>query len=161
MRTTAIALAAGGLVRRSGPGPGCPATRPPPRPPDRGDRAAPAAPLPDWRALDPDNTLVIDTTKGRVIVELRPDLAPLAVARIKTLTRKGYYDAALFYRVLPFMAQTGDKGSRTFKSDLPNLKAEFTFTRNAAMPFYVVGRLPGGRGRLHRLDAGAGADRRP
>ncbi|MGZ8362583.1 MAG: peptidylprolyl isomerase [Caulobacteraceae bacterium] len=103
--------------------------------------AAPAAA--DWRPLDPDNTLVIDSTKGRIVVEMRPDVAPLAVARVKTLTRKGYYDAALFYRVLPFMAQGGDKGTKQYKSDLPNIKAVFTFTKTPAMPYTVVGDVPG------------------
>ena len=92
------------------------------------DPAATAATVPDWRSLDPQNTLVIDTTKGRVIVEMAPRIAPLAVARIKALTRRGYYDGSIFYRVLKgYMAQTGDKGARTFKSDLPDLKAEFSF----------------------------------
>ncbi len=114
--------------------------------------AAPSAPVPaastpaDWRPLDPDNTLVIDTTKGRVIVEMRPEIAPLAVARIKTLARRGYYDGALFYRVLKdYMAQGGDKGARTFRSDLPNLKAEFTFTAGPDSHFVSVGDIPDGQ----------------
>ncbi len=106
------------------------------------------APVPvaaPWRGLDSDNTLVVETTKGRVVVEMRPDIAPLAVARIKTLTRRGYYDGSLFYRVLKdYMAQTGDKGARTFRSDLPNLKAEFTFHRTTDTPFVSVGDIPGG-----------------
>jgi peptidylprolyl isomerase len=59
---------------------------------------------------DPDNLLYIDLAKGRVVVEMRPDLAPQHVARIKELVRKGYYDGDAFYRVIPhFMAQTGSK----------------------------------------------------
>ncbi len=108
--------------------------------------ATPPAPAASpWRALDPDNTLVIETTKGRIVVELRPEIAPLAVARIRTLTRRGYYDGALFYRVIKdYMAQTGDKGAHTFRSDLPNLKAEFTFRPAPEIPFVSVGDIPGG-----------------
>ena len=57
----------------------------------------------------PEDTLIIETTKGRVTVEMRPDLAPDHVARIKELARKGFYDGVLFHRVIEgFMAQTGD-----------------------------------------------------
>ena len=107
--------------------------------------SAPPAPATDWRAVDPASALLIETTKGRIVVELAPAIAPLAVARIKTLTRRGYYDGALFYRVIKdYMAQTGDKGARTFRSDLPNLKAEFTFRRTAATPYVSVGGVAGG-----------------
>jgi cyclophilin family peptidyl-prolyl cis-trans isomerase len=76
---------------------------------------------------DPENTLVLETTKGRVLIELRPDLAPLHVERIKTLARQGFYDGVPFHRVIAgFMAQTGDPtGTGTGGSDLPDLKAEF------------------------------------
>ena len=79
---------------------------------------------------DPENTLVIETTKGRVVIELRPDLAPGHVERIKTLARQGFYDGIVFHRVIPgFMAQTGDPtGTGTGGSDLPNIPAEFTPT---------------------------------
>jgi peptidylprolyl isomerase len=98
----------------------------------------------DWRTLDPQNVLLVETTKGRLIVELRPDIAPLAVARIKTLARRGYYNGSLFYRVLKdFVAQTGDKGERQFTSELPNLKAEFTFSAKPA-DYAFVGSFPGG-----------------
>ncbi|CAA2138789.1 Peptidyl-prolyl cis-trans isomerase A [Hyphomicrobium sp. ghe19] len=76
---------------------------------------------------DPENTLVIETTKGPVTIELRPDLAPQHVERIKTLARNGFYDGIVFHRVIPgFMAQTGcPQGRGTGSSDLPNLPAEF------------------------------------
>ncbi len=76
---------------------------------------------------DPENTLVLETTKGRVVIELRPDLAPNHVERIKTLARQGFYDGVPFHRVIEgFMAQTGDPtGTGTGGSDLPDLKAEF------------------------------------
>ncbi|MDP1909838.1 MAG: peptidylprolyl isomerase [Hyphomicrobium sp.] len=78
-------------------------------------------------AADPENTLVIETTKGRVVIELRPDLAPKHVERIKQLAREGFYDGIPFHRVIEgFMAQTGcPKGTGTGGSKLPNLKAEF------------------------------------
>jgi cyclophilin family peptidyl-prolyl cis-trans isomerase len=69
----------------------------------------------------------LETTKGRVVIELRPDLAPGHVERIKTLARKGFYDGIAFHRVIEgFMAQTGcPNGTGTGGSDLPDLKAEF------------------------------------
>jgi len=76
---------------------------------------------------DPENTLIIETTKGRVVIALRPDLAPKHVERIKTLAREGFYDGIVFHRVIDgFMAQTGcPKGTGTGGSEYPNLPAEF------------------------------------
>jgi cyclophilin family peptidyl-prolyl cis-trans isomerase len=76
---------------------------------------------------DPENTLIIETTKGRVVIALRPDLAPGHVERIKKLAREGFYDGVPFHRVIEgFMAQTGcPHGTGTGGSDYPNLKAEF------------------------------------
>jgi cyclophilin family peptidyl-prolyl cis-trans isomerase len=76
---------------------------------------------------DPENTLIIETTKGRVVIELLPDLAPQHVERIKKLAREGFYDGVPFHRVIEgFMAQTGcPNGTGTGGSDYPNLKAEF------------------------------------
>ena len=81
-------------------------------------------------SLDPENTIVMETTKGRVVIKLRPDLAPGHVERIKLLAREGFYDGIVFHRVIDgFMAQTGDPtGTGTGKSDLPNLPAEFSQT---------------------------------
>jgi cyclophilin family peptidyl-prolyl cis-trans isomerase len=81
-------------------------------------------------ARDLDNTLIIELASGKVTVELRPDLAPAHVARIKELAREGFYDGIVFHRVIPgFMAQTGDPtGTGMGGSDKPNLKAEFTRT---------------------------------
>jgi peptidylprolyl isomerase len=77
-------------------------------------------------AADLENTLYLDVPKGRVVIELRPDLAPGTVARIKELTRKGFYDGIVFHRVIDgFMAQTGDpRGDGTGGSG-QKLKAEF------------------------------------
>ena len=77
---------------------------------------------------DPENTLIIETTKGKVVIAMRPDLAPGHVAHIKKLVREGFYDGIVFHRVIEgFMAQTGcPKGTGTGGSSYPNLKAEFS-----------------------------------
>src|ERR1700755_537154 len=79
-------------------------------------------------ARDPENTLIMDLKSGPVVIELKPDVAPNHVARIKELARQGFYDGIVFHRVIPgFMAQTGDPtGTGTGSSDLPDLKAEFS-----------------------------------
>ncbi|HXW28620.1 MAG TPA: peptidylprolyl isomerase [Xanthobacteraceae bacterium] len=91
-----------------------------------------AAPLPS--GVDPQNAILLDTGSGRVVIRLRPDLAPKHVERIKILTREKFYDNAPFHRVIAgFMAQTGDPtGTGTGKSKYPDLPAEFSnvpFTR--------------------------------
>src|SRR6188508_3615302 len=76
---------------------------------------------------EPENTLIIETTKGPVTVELRPDLAPNHVARIKELTRQGFYDGLVFHRVIDgFMAQTGDPTGSGMGGSGQKLKAEFS-----------------------------------
>ncbi|QLC26735.1 peptidylprolyl isomerase [Parasphingopyxis algicola] len=80
-------------------------------------------------AADPENTLLLDlSTGGRVTIRLRPDAAPNHVARIKTLTRQGFYNGIIFHRVIDgFMAQTGDPtGTGQGGSQLPDIGAEFT-----------------------------------
>jgi len=79
-------------------------------------------------ALDPENTLYMDLKDGRVVIRLRPDLAPKHVARVKELTRQGFYNGTPFHRVIDgFMAQGGDPtGTGTGGSKLPDLPAEFT-----------------------------------
>ena len=85
--------------------------------------------------LDPQNTVLLDTKYGRVVIKLRNDIAPLHAARIKQLARDGFYNNVPFHRVIAgFMAQTGDGqfGNGTGGSKYPNLKAEFSsvpFTR--------------------------------
>jgi peptidylprolyl isomerase len=76
--------------------------------------------------VDPQNAIVIDTTKGQVIIKLRPDLAPQHAERLKQLARDGYYDNVPFHRVIDgFMAQTGcPQGTGTGGSG-KKLKAEF------------------------------------
>ena len=75
---------------------------------------------------DPENTLLIETSKGMVIVELKPDLAPAHVSRIKELAREGFYDGIVFHRVIDgFMAQTGDPTGTGMGGSGTNLDAEF------------------------------------
>ncbi|MDP3546785.1 MAG: peptidylprolyl isomerase [Phreatobacter sp.] len=78
-------------------------------------------------ALDAENTLILETTKGRVVIAMRPDLAPGHVDHIKKLVREGFYDGIVFHRVIDgFMAQTGcPQGTGTGGSKYPDLKAEF------------------------------------
>ena len=146
-----LAVVAAALLAAADPAPASPppAAAPPPAAPAAATPPAAAAdaapPAEAWKPADPANTLVIDTTKGRVIVELHPEVAPNAVARIKTLAKRGYYDNSLFYRVLKgFVAQGGDKGNKQYTSELPNLKGEFTFHKTAAMPYGAIGSTPGG-----------------
>jgi peptidylprolyl isomerase len=77
---------------------------------------------------DPENTIYMDLPHGRVVIELRPDIAPGHVSRIKELAREGFYDGVPFHRVIEgFMAQGGDPtGTGTGGSPKPNLKAEFS-----------------------------------
>ena len=77
---------------------------------------------------DPENTIILETSKGQVVIELRPDLAPNHAARMKELAREGFYDGIVFHRVIDgFMAQVGcPKGNGTGGSDKPDLKAEFS-----------------------------------
>jgi peptidylprolyl isomerase len=99
----------------------------------------------EWRTPAPEDVVVIDTNQGRVILELIPEVAPGHVARFQELTREGVYDGRTFFRVIDrFMAQTGDPddtGEGGTKK--PNLKAEFTFRRDAATPF-VAAAAPAG-----------------
>jgi peptidylprolyl isomerase len=80
------------------------------------------------QAPDPQNTLVIELKTGKVLIKLRPDLAPKHVERAKALAKQGFYNGLKFHRVIDgFMAQTGDpRGDGTGGSNLPDLPAEFT-----------------------------------
>ncbi len=77
---------------------------------------------------DPENTLILTLKTGKVTIKLLPNLAPLHVARVKKLTRQGFYDGIVFHRVIPgFMAQTGDPtGTGRGGSKLPDVQAEFS-----------------------------------
>lgn len=99
----------------------------------------------DWRAVDADNTLVIDTNQGRIIVEFYPLVAPQSVERLKVLARQHFYDGLTFFRVIDdFMDQTGDpKNSGEGGSTLPNLPGEFIFRRAASAPVAKIDTMPG------------------
>jgi peptidylprolyl isomerase len=78
---------------------------------------------------DPENTLILETAPGRIIIKLRTDVAPGHAERLKQLAREQFYDNVPFHRVIPgFMAQTGDgqHGNGTGGSSYPDLKAEFS-----------------------------------
>ncbi|GBQ26290.1 peptidyl-prolyl cis-trans isomerase [Acetobacter estunensis NRIC 0472] len=78
--------------------------------------------------IDKNDLLNMDLAKGRVVIQLRPDIAPLASERLRSLSAEGFYDNTPFHRVIEgFMAQGGDPtGTGTGGSKLPDLKAEFT-----------------------------------
>jgi peptidylprolyl isomerase len=80
------------------------------------------------QAPDPQNTLVIELKTGKVLIKLRPDLAPKHVERAKALAKQGFYNGLKFHRVIDgFMAQTGDPtGTGMGGSKLPDLPAEFS-----------------------------------
>lgn len=108
----------------------------------------------EWRTVSPENLWVIDTAKGRVLVELEPRAAPAHIERIRTLTQQGFYDGLKFHRVIPnFMAQTGDpKGTGEGGSELPDLKGEFSFRRGRDSGFVAVENSgPGVRGIMGSL----------
>jgi peptidylprolyl isomerase len=100
--------------------------------------SAPAAS--DFRTPDPNTILVIDTNKGRIVVELVPEAAPLFVERVQTLARQHVYDGLTFFRVIAdFMDQTGDpQNNGTGASTLPDVPAELTFRRGAETPFALA-----------------------
>ena len=79
------------------------------------------------QATDPDNTLLLETSKGPVTIEMRPDVAPQHVTRIKELVRQGFYDGIVFHRVIDgFMAQTGCPHGTGTGGSGQKLKAEFS-----------------------------------
>ena len=100
-------------------------------------QTAPAPAASDWRTIAPENLLVIDTSKGRILVELEPRATPRHAERIRTLADQGFYDGLKFHRVITgFMAQTGDPlGTGQGGSELPDIAAEFIFRRGRDAPF--------------------------
>ena len=96
----------------------------------------------NWRAVDPENILIFDTTKGRVLIETFPEIAPRHVAQYTAITRSGDYDGTSFHRVIDgFMAQGGDVFALHLReSGLPDIQAEFTFRRvPTELPFDMIG----------------------
>ncbi|MBX9615149.1 MAG: peptidylprolyl isomerase [Caulobacteraceae bacterium] len=102
--------------------------------------AAPVYGAADWRPVPAENLLVIDTNRGRILVEMTPEVAPLHVERMRVLARRAFFDGIVFHRVIDaFMAQTGDPlGTGDGQSPFPDLKAEFTFRRGPETPFVPV-----------------------
>ncbi len=106
--------------------------------------AAPAAPgkpaAADWRTPNPEDVLVIDTNKGRIIVEMVPEAAPGFTDRMRELAQEHFFDGQTFFRVIEdFMDQTGDPENKgTGGSTKPDLKAEFQFRRSAETAFVLV-----------------------
>ncbi|SHG38040.1 peptidylprolyl isomerase [Massilia sp. CF038] len=108
------------------------------------------APASDWRALDPDNTLYLQTAAGRVVIELAPGFAPMHVANIKALAREHYFDGLAVIRSQDnYVVQWGDadeKNPKPVKTAKSALAAEFTipvkndkgFTRLAERDVYAA-----------------------
>ena len=129
----AIAVAATAAPKAKAPTP-APAVAPP-------KPATPAAPGPaDWRTPDPNDIMVIDTNKGRIVVEMVPEVAPLHVVQIRALAHENFYDGQRFFRVIDrFMDQTGDpQNNGQGGSSKPNVPAEFTFRRGPDLPFVMA-----------------------
>lgn len=134
MRTALVAACAAAIA-----GPAAAAPRKPPPPAAR--PASPAAPGPaDWRTPDPNDVLVIDTNKGRILVEMVPEVAPKHVAQIRELAHENFYDGLRFFRVIDgFMDQTGDpQNNGQGGSSKPNIPAEFFFRRAADTPWTMA-----------------------
>lgn len=111
----------------------------------------------DWRPLDAENTLVIDTNRGRIVLEMTPLAAPRHVERMKVLARRGFFDGIVFHRVIDwFMAQTGDPlGTGEGQSPYPDLEAEFTFRRGPTDPFVGYGAPAGAQVGFFGVGGGA------
>lgn len=136
-RTILLAACAAALALSAAAAPKKPAPAAPAPP----KAAAPGAPGPaDWRTPDPNDVLVIDTNKGRIIVEMTPEVAPLHVAQVRALAHENFYDGLRFFRVIDkFMDQTGDpQNNGQGGSSKPNVPAEFTFRRGTDLPFVMA-----------------------
>lgn len=133
MRKTALLAAAALAVLATS------ATAQRPKAPVAAARPAPPAAT-DWRTPDPNDVLVIDTNKGRILVEMVPEIAPGHVARVRELAHENFYDNQTFFRVIEnFMDQTGDPmNNGTGGSPKPDIAPEFTFRRGADMPFALA-----------------------
>jgi peptidylprolyl isomerase len=120
-----------------------------------------AAPTAGWRVPDPDRLLVIDTSRGRIVIEMEPRIAPKAVERVSLLARRGTYDGLLFHRVIDkFVAQTGNPNNRDGGgTELPDLKREVWIPEPAsAAVFWVRTTHDGREGMLGSLPVAKGAD---
>jgi peptidylprolyl isomerase len=127
----AAALAAAATAAPKAPAPAAKAAPP---------AAAGAPSAADWRTPDPNDVLVIDTNKGRIVVEMLPEVAPQHVVQIRALAHENFYDGQRFFRVIDkFMDQTGDpQNNGQGGSSKPNIPAEFTFRRGTDLPFVMA-----------------------
>ncbi|HEX5264871.1 MAG TPA: peptidylprolyl isomerase [Phenylobacterium sp.] len=133
MRTVLFAACAAAIAASASAAPKTPAAPPAP--------AAASAPGPaDWRTPDPNDVMVIDTNKGRILVEIVPEAAPQHAVRMRELAHENFFDGLRFFRVIDdFMAQTGDpQNSGQGGSSKPNVPAEFTFRRGSDTPFVMA-----------------------
>jgi peptidylprolyl isomerase len=110
-----------------------------------GDAPDPAS----WRAVDPERLIVLDTTKGRILIETAPEFAPNHVARFSLLVRTGFYDGIVFHRVIDdFMVQGGDPRGDGSGGSGSNIDAEFYIQRDASLPVVEVSARGFNRGGL-------------
>ena len=100
------------------------------------------APDDSWRKADPENILLMDLPTGTVLIEIRPDFAPIHAARVRELVREGFYDGLSFHRVIEgFVAQGGDpQGDGSGGSNKPNIEAEFSLPLKTTNKFAILGR---------------------
>lgn len=120
-----------------------------------------AAPPDSWRTPDPANLLVIDTNRGRVVIEMEPRVAPKAVERVSFLAHRGTYDGLLFHRVIDrFVAQTGNPNNHDGGgTELPDLKPEFWVPKKAATQVtWLRTNRDGSEGVIGSLPVAKGAD---
>jgi peptidylprolyl isomerase len=119
------------------------------------------APTAGWRVPDPERLLVIDTSRGRIVIEMEPRVAPNAVERVNLLARRGTYDGLLFHRVIDkFVAQTGNPNNRDGGgTELPNIKREVWIPEAASGAITWVRTTNDGReGMIGSFPVAKGAD---
>ena len=105
-----------------------------------------------WRAVDPENLVIMDTSKGQIVIELLPVVAPTHVEQFKAYIRAGLYDGTEFHRVIKgFMAQGGDvEATHGADQMLAQMDAEFTFRRDPAVtPMDTIGPADSADGGFH------------
>ena len=113
-----------------------------------------------WRVPDPARLLVIDTNRGRIVIEMEPRVAPKAVERVSLLARRGTYDGLLFHRVIDkFVAQTGNPNNRDGGgTELPDIKPEFWVREPASQVTWVRTTNDGREGMIGSLPIAKGID---
>lgn len=122
---------------------------------------AASAPPSGWRTADPERLLVIDTSRGRIVIDMEPRVAPKAVERVSLLARRGTYDGLLFHRVIDqFVAQTGNPNNHDGGgTELPDLKPEFWVPKAAVSQVtWLRTNRDGSEGMIGSLPVAKGAD---